>query len=68
MENPTKKEFELKQSLIVTYHKKIKELKSERKLINAKLLKCSEKFEELIHTKADSKQLELFRNLDNFLN
>lgn len=59
--------FKKKQMLISTYYEKIKKLKAQRNETNAQLKIVQEKFEELINTKADIKQLELFDDLDQFL-
>lgn len=59
--------FKKKQVLISTYYEKIKKLKTQRAETNAQLKIVQEKFEELINTKADIKQLELFEDLDQFL-
>lgn len=59
--------FKKKQMLISTYYEKIKKLKAQRNETNAQLKIVQEKFEELINTQADIKQLELFDDLDQFL-
>lgn len=56
-----------KQKLISYYYDRILFLKSERKTINRKLKMANEKFAELINSAADTDQLSLFENLDQFL-
>ncbi len=56
-----------KQNLIQEYYFKLKELNQEKKAITKTINVMKEKFEKLIEVEADSEELLLFENMDDFL-
>jgi hypothetical protein len=69
MENNLEK-FDLlqrKQELIKKYYFKILELEGERKGVNAKIKRLKERFQDLISNEAKPEQLNLFENIEAFI-
>lgn len=56
-----------KQNLIQEYYFKLKELNQQKKEITKTINVMKEKFEKLIEVEADSEELLLFENMDDFL-
>jgi len=59
--------LEKKQRLLLEYYHAIDSLVKEKSAISAKIKKANERFAQLLETEADSAQIPLFENIDEFL-
>ncbi|SEM66669.1 hypothetical protein SAMN05192574_101398 [Mucilaginibacter gossypiicola] len=68
MENQELELLKKKQELISTYYDKINVWKKDRSGINTKIKKAEARFAELVRVEAGAEQLELFGDLDQYIN